>query len=59
MAIEAYSKKYDLLDKANYYIATHNEDNYMVDYVCVNDNLSKIYSSFAHPLINVKQLKDM
>lgn len=59
MAIEAYSKKYDLLDKANYYMATHNVDNYMVDYVCVNDNLSKIYSSFAQPLINVKQLKDI
>lgn len=59
MAIEAYAKKYDLLDKANYYMATHNTDNYMVDYVCVNDNLSRIYSSFARPLVNVKQLKDM
>ena len=59
MAIEAYSKKYGLLDKANYYMATHNADNYTVDYVCVNDNLSKIYSSFTRPLVDVKQLKDM
>lgn len=59
MAIEAYAKKYDLLDKSNYYMATHNDDNYTVDYVCVNDNLSKIYSSFARPLVDVKQLKDM
>ena len=59
MAIEAYAKKYDLSNKTNYYMATHNADNYMVDYVCVNDNLSKIYSSFARPLVDVKQLKDM
>ena len=59
MAIEAYAKKYGLLDQANYYMATHNADNYTVDYVCVNNNLSKIYSSFARPLVDVKQLKDM
>ena len=59
MAIEAYTKKYDLINKSNYYIATHNKDGYMVDYVCVNDNLSQIYSSFTHPLIEVKQLKDI
>ena len=59
MAIEAYAKKYELLDKSNYYMATHNDDGYTVDYVCVNDNLSKIYSSFARPLVEVKQLKDI
>lgn len=58
MAIEAYVKEYNLLDKANYYMATHNADNYTVDYMCVNDNLGKIYSSFARPLVEVKQLKD-
>lgn len=58
MAIEAYAKKYDLLDRANYYMATRNIDNYTVDYLCVNNNLSKIYSSFTRPLIDVKQLKD-
>ena len=59
MAIEAYAKKYDLLDKSNYYMATHNDDGYTVDYVCVNNNLSQIYSSFTRPLVEVKQLKDM
>lgn len=58
MALEAYSKKYELLDKANYYMVQHNEDNYTVDYVCVNDQLGRIYSSFTKPLIKVKQLKD-
>lgn len=58
MAIEAYAKKYELLDKADYYMAEHNEDNYTVDYVCVNDKLSQIYSSFTLPLVKVKQMKD-
>ena len=58
MAIEAYAKKYGLLDKADYYMAEHNEDNYTVDYVCVNDKLSQIYSSFTLPLVKVKQMKD-
>lgn len=58
MAIEAYVKKYELLDRANYYVAEKNSDNYMVDYVCVNNKLSQIYSSFALPLVKVKQMKD-
>ena len=58
MAIEAYSKKYELADKVNYYIAKHNPDDYMVGYAWVNDNLSQIYSSFALPLVQVKRMKD-
>lgn len=58
MALEAYAKKYHLLDKANYYMVQRNEDNYMVDYVCVNDHTGEIYSSFTKPLIQVKRLKD-
>lgn len=58
MALEAYAKKYHLLDKANYYMVQHKEDNYMVDYVCVNDHTGEIYSSFTKPLIQVKRLKD-
>ena len=59
MAIEAFSKKHNLIEKTNYYMASHNSDNYMVDYSCINDNLSKIYASFARPLVEVKQLKDI
>lgn len=58
MAIEAYSKKYELADKVNYYIAKHNPDDYMVGYIWANDNLSQIYSSFALPLVQVKRMKD-
>lgn len=58
MAIEAYAKKYNLSDKSNYYWATQNETEYMVDYICVNSSLSKIYSSFAQPLIDVKTIKE-
>ena len=58
MALEAYSKKYELSEKANYYMAKHNDSQYMVDYVCVNGRISDIYSSFALPLVEVKKLKD-
>ena len=58
MALEAYSQKYDLEEKTNYYIAKHNSDGYTVDYICVNGNLSEIYSSFAKPLVRMKKLKD-
>lgn len=57
MALEAYSKKYELLEKANYYMGKHT-DNYMVDYECVNGRISEIYSSFALPLVQVKKIKD-
>ena len=58
MAVEAYSKKHTISDKSNYYFAEHHEDAYMVDYICANDRLSKIYSSFANPLIAVKRIKE-
>ncbi|MBQ4570265.1 MAG: AAA family ATPase [Bacilli bacterium] len=58
MALEAYSKKYELLEKANYYMAKHNDSKYMVDYICVNGRISEIYSSFALPLVEVKKIKD-
>ncbi len=58
MAIEAYSKKYGISEKSNYYMAKRNNDGNTVDYICVNDSLSMIYSSFTHPLVEVKQLKD-
>ena len=58
MAIEAYSKKYGISEKSNYYMAKRNNDGNTVDYICVNDSLSMIYSSFTQPLVEVKQLKD-
>lgn len=58
MALEAYSKKYELFEKTNYYIAKHLDDQYMIDYICVNGRISDIYSSFALPLVEVKKLKD-
>lgn len=58
MALEAYSKQYEMVDKTNYYMAKHLDNDYLVDYINVNDRLSEIYSSFAYPLIQVKKLKD-
>ena len=58
MALEAYSKQYMLSDKTSFYIAKHNNDNYMVNYECVNNRLSEIYSTFAEPLIKMKKIKD-
>lgn len=58
MALEAYSQKYNLMEKANYYMAKHNGNLNMVDYDCVNGNISEIYSSFALPLVEAKRMKD-
>lgn len=58
MAMEAFSKKHTISNKSNYYYAELTEDAYMVDYTCANDRLSKIYSSFANPLIDVKRIKE-
>ena len=58
MALEAYSKKYKLDENSNYYMAKNIENGYLVDYHCVNRQLSDIYSTFALPLIKSKQLKD-
>ena len=58
MALEAYSKQYQIEDKPSFYMAKHDAGNYTVSYECVNGKVSEIYSTFALPLIQSKKLKD-
>lgn len=58
MALEAYSKRYQLRERAAFYISKHNENNYTVNYENVSGRVSEIYSTFAIPLIQSKKLKD-
>lgn len=58
MALEAYSKRYQLRERASFYISKHNENNYTVNYENVSGRISEIYSTFAIPLIQSKKLKD-
>lgn len=58
MALEAYSKQYQLGGRASFYMAKHDESDYTVNYENVNGRVSEIYSTFAMPLIQSKKLKD-
>lgn len=58
MAIEAFSQKYELNQKTHFYLSSHSKDNYLADYQCVDGKLGQIYSSFAYPLVKMKQLKE-
>lgn len=58
MAIEAFVRKYNLEEKSNYYMVKRRDDGYMVDYECVNGNVSQIYSAFTKPLVEAKQIKE-
>ena len=57
MALEAYSKQYTLNSRTSFYMAKHDNERYTVEYECVNERLSEIYSTFASPLIQVKKIK--
>ena len=57
LAIDAYMRKYDIIDKTNFY-QTNCLDDGLVEYVNVNDDLGQIYSDFMRYLSEVKQLRD-
>ena len=58
MALEGYSKKYDIEDKTNYYVPRTNKEELQVEYENVNGRTSVLYHSFAKPLIEAKKIKD-
>ena len=57
LAIDAYMRKYDIIDKTNFYQTNYLDDG-LVEYVNVNDDLGQIYSDFMRYLSEVKQLRD-
>ncbi len=57
LAIDAYMRKYDIINRTNFYQTNHLEDN-LVEYRNVNDDLGQIYSDFMQYLSEVKILRD-
>lgn len=57
MAIDAYMRKYEIIDKVNFY-QTIQLDGGFVEYNNVNDDLGKIYADFTQYLADVKVLRD-
>lgn len=57
LAIDAYMRKYDIINKTNFYQTNHLEDN-LVEYKNVNEDLGQIYADFMQYLSEVKVLRD-
>ena len=57
LALDAYMRKYEIEDLTNFYRTTFNE-NEMVDYECINDNINLIYQDFLQYLSEVKVLRN-
>lgn len=57
LAVDACMKKYDFMDKSNFY-QTKTMDDDFVRYDLVNENMEKIYEEFYAPFSKMKQLRD-
>lgn len=57
LAIDAYMRKYNIIDKTNFYQTKHLEDG-LVEYVNVNNDLGQIYADFMQYLSEVKALRN-
>ena len=58
LAIEAFMRKYKINGKSNFYQTVHENNNEMVRYKCVNDNMEYIYRDFVQYLSKMKNLRD-
>ena len=58
LAIDAYMRKYDIANMTNFY-QTKMLENEFAEYVCVNDDLGKIYADFVEYLSDVKALRNL
>lgn len=59
LAIDAYMRKYNISDKTNFYQTDVIDDNGLVRYRCVNDDMGKIYQDFLQYLSEAKMLRTM
>jgi len=57
MAVDACMRKYKITEKTNFYKANFNE-NRLVRYDCVNENLDVIYQDFVQYLSEMKVVRD-
>lgn len=57
LALDAFMRKYNIIDKTNFYKTNYHDDGY-IDYQCVNDDISLIYSDFVEYLSEVKIIRN-
>lgn len=57
LALDAYMRKYEIQEKTNFY-QTISIENGLVEYSCVNNDISSIYADFLQYLSDVKVLRD-
>lgn len=57
LAIDAYMRKYNIIDKTNFYQTKHLQDD-SVEYINYNDDLGQIYADFMQYLSEVKALRN-
>lgn len=57
LAIDAYMRKYEIQDQTNFY-QTNSVESGLVEYICVNNDISSIYADFLQYLSDVKVLRD-
>lgn len=58
LALQTYSIKYKVEQECNFYTTQKKEDNYIIDYKRMNDELTKIYADFAIPFSQIKAIYD-
>lgn len=57
LAVDAYMRKYEIMDMCNFYQTENIEDSMFVKYNCVNDSLDLIYKDFVSYLSDVKMIR--
>jgi ABC-type transport system involved in cytochrome c biogenesis ATPase subunit len=53
LAIDTFSKKYDLVDKSHFYNSKKLEDNYFVNIECIDDRIDEAYASMSKPFLEM------
>ena len=56
MALEVYSKKYDMWEHTNMYCTEVNADTGLIHYEDVRDNIKKAYMKLADPLFELQAM---
>lgn len=58
LALQTYSIKYKVEQECNFYTTQKREDNYIIDYKKMNNELPQVYADFARPFSQIKAIYD-
>ena len=59
LALDAFMRKYDIIDKSNFYQTSEPDEEGFISYHCVNDEMELIYQDFLEYLSDVKVLRNI